>query len=185
MAEGKYELAYRRGYFAVDPDETGQGTPVLSPITEAMEHGVPPLSQVIFEARVLAAGDPELGGLQPTPGVAGKPSEPLQPPVTRYFVDYSIDPHRLVLKDLPGGKKQAELEVTQAVYDAEGKRLNFTDAGLEVTQTTVQMASDMQTGLRVRQEIDVPAGPVWLKLGVRDATSGQIGTLELALGGKE
>jgi VWFA-related protein len=177
IAEGKYELAYRRGYFAVDPNETGQGS--LSPITEAMEHGVPPLSQVIFEAQVLAAGDPELGGLQPTPGPAGKPPEPLQPPVTRYFVDYTIDPHQLVLKDLPDGKQQAELEVTQAVYDAEGKRLNSTDAGLEVTLTAAQMARDLQSGMRVRREIDVPAGPVWLQLGLRDATSGRIGTLEI------
>ncbi len=184
MEEGKYELAYRRGYFAVDPNETGQETQMLSPITEAMEHGVPPLSQVIFMARVLPAGDPELHGLQPTPGPAGKPADPLQPPVTRYFVDYSIDPHSLALKDLSNGMQQAELEVTQAVYDPEGKRLNFTDAGLEVTLTAAQMAHDMQAGMRVRQEIDVPAGPVWLRLGVRDATSGRIGTLELGLNEK-
>lgn len=185
IAESEYELAYRRGYFAVDPNQTGQETPMLSPIAEAMEHGVPPLSQVIFEARALPAGDPELHGLQPTPGPAGKPAEPLQAPVTRYFVDYSIDPHHLELKDLPGGKQQVELEVTQAVYDSQGKRLNFTDAGLEVTLTAAQMASDMRNGVRVRQEIDVPAGPVWLRLGVRDATSGRIGTLELVLNGKK
>jgi hypothetical protein len=140
---------------------------------------------VIFEARVLPAGDAELHGVQPTPGLAGKPPEPLQPPLTRYFVDYSIDPHQLVLKDLPGGKQQAELEVTQAVYDAEGKRLNFSDAGLEVTLTAAQMARDLQSGMRVRQEIDVPAGRVWLQLGVRDATSGRIGTEELGLNGRE
>jgi len=185
MAEGKYELAYRRGYFAVDPGETGQETAMLSPITEAMEHGVPPLSQVIFEARVLPVGDPELQGLQPTPGPAGKPAQPLEPPVTRYIVDYSIDPHKLEVKDVPGGKQQVELEVTQAVYDAQGKRLNFTDAGLEITLTAAQMASDMRNGVRAREEIDVPAGPVWLRVGVRDATSGRIGTLELGLNGRE
>ncbi|MGA8112003.1 MAG: VWA domain-containing protein [Acidobacteriaceae bacterium] len=181
MTEGKYQLAYRRGYFAVDPNEPGQGTPMLSPVVAAMEHGVPPLSQVIFEARVLPAGDPELQGLQPTPGPAGKPAEPLQPPVTRYFVDYSVDPHQLLLKDVPDGKQQAELEVTQAVYDPEGKRLNFTDAGLEVTLTAAQMAQDMRNGVHLRQEIDVPAGPVWLRVGVRDVTSGRIGTVEVPL----
>lgn len=185
LEEGKYELQYRRGYYAEDASVARKETPRLSPMTEAMEHGVPPLSQVIFEARVLPAGDAELHGVQPTPGLAGKPPEPLQPPLTRYFVDYSIDPHQLVLKDLPGGKQQAELEVTQAVYDAEGKRLNFSDAGLEVTLTAAQMARDLQSGMRVRQEIDVPAGRVWLQLGVRDATSGRIGTEELGLNGRE
>jgi len=185
LEEGKYELEYRRGYYAVDAGKAGQEMPTLSPITEAMEHGVPPLSQVIFEARVLPAGDPELQGLKPTPGPAGKPPEPLRAPVRRYFVDYSIDPHRLALKGLRGGKQQAELEVAQAVYDAEGKRLNFTDAGLEVTLTAAQVARDMRTGVRVRQEIDVPAAPVWLQLGVRDVTSGRIGTVELGLSGRE
>lgn len=181
----KYELQYRRGYYAVDSSERGPGLPTLNTITAAMEPGVPPVSQVIFEARVLPAGDSELHGLQPTPGPAGRPGDPLQPPVTRYFVDYSIDPHQLVLKDLPDGKRQAELEVTQAVYGTGGKRLNSTDAGLEVTLTAAQMARDMQNGMRVRQEIDVPAGPVWLRLGVRDATSGRMGTMEVGLNGRE
>lgn len=180
----KYELAYRRGYFAVDPGQSGQPTPMLSPIAQAMEPGVPPLSQLIFEARVLPAGDPELRGLEPSPGPAGKPAQPLEPPVTRYFVDYSIDPHRLALRDLPDGRRQVELEVTQAVYGPGGKRLNFTDAGLEFNLTPAQIAHDMQSGVRARQEIDVPSGPVWMRLGVRDATSGRIGTLEFALKGK-
>jgi hypothetical protein len=111
IEEGKYDLAYRRGYFAVDPNETEKASPMPSPIAQAMEHGIPPLSQVIFETRVLPAGDPDLHGLQPAPGPAGKPPQPLQGPVTRYFVDYSIDPHQLALKNLPGGKQQAELEV--------------------------------------------------------------------------
>lgn len=156
-----------------------------SPMAEAMEPGVPPLSQVIFEARVLPASDPELHGLQPAPGLAGKPPEPLQPPVTRYFVDYSIDPHQLVLQDLPGGKQRAELEVIQAVYSPDGKRLNFTDAGLEATLPAAQTARDVQSELRVRQQIDVPAGPVWLQLGVRDAAGGRIGTVELGLNGRQ
>ena len=181
MAKGKYELAYRRGYFAVDLVKAAVETPVLSPMTEAMEPGVPPLSQVLFRAQVLPAGDPELRGVQPAPGPAGKPPEPLQPPVTRYFVTYTIDPGQLVWKDMPGEKKQVELEVTQAAYSTEGKRLNSTDAGLEATLTAAQMAHAAQTGVRLRQEIDMPAGPVWLELGVRDATSGRIGTLELRL----
>ncbi len=182
LEEGKYELSYRRGYYATESSEAGKETPMLSPIAAAMEPGVPPLSQVIFEARVLPAGDSELQGLKASPGPAGKPAEPLQPPVTRYFVDYSIDPHELALKDLPDGGKQAELEVTQAVYSVAGKRVNFSDAGLEVTLTAAQVARDMQRGIHLRQEIDVPGGPVSLRLGVRDVTSGRIGTVRVPVG---
>lgn len=177
--EEKYELHYRRGYYALDAGAAEKEASIPSPMIEAMLHGSPPLSEIIFEARVLPAGHPELHGLQPTPGPAGKPSEPLKPPVTRYFVDYSIDPRQLVVKDLPDGKQQMELEVTQALYNVDGKRLNSTDAGMEVTLTREQMAAAMRGGVRVRQEIDAPAGLAWLRLGLRDAANGRIGTVEL------
>ena len=180
VPEGKYELAYRRGYYASDPKQAGQASGP-TPMTAAMEPGIPPLSQVIFEARVLPAGDPALHGLRPTPGAAGKPAAPLKTPVTRYFVDYSIDPHQLELKDLPDGRQQAELEITQELYDGAGQRVNSTDAGLEVTLTAAQMAVDLKSGVRVRQEIDVPGEDVSLRLGVRDASSGRIGTVEVAV----
>jgi VWFA-related protein len=179
LVEGKYELAYRHGYYAADPNQAGQLKAGPNAMTAAMEPGVPPLSQVIFEARVLPAGDPALHGLQPTPGAAGKPAAPLKGPVTRYFVDYSIDPCQLALKDLPDGRRQAELEITQELYDGAGKRVNSTDAGLEVTLTAAQMAVDLKSGVRVRQEIDVPGEDVSLRLGVRDASSGRIGTVEV------
>lgn len=179
VPEEKYELAYRRGYYAADPDQAGHAAAGPNPMTAAMEPGIPPLSQVIFEARVLAAGDPALHGLQPTPGAAGKPAAPLKGPVTRYFVDYSIDPRQLALKDLPDGRRQAELEINQELYDGAGKRVNSTDAGLEVTLTAAQMAVDLKSGVRVRQEIDVPGEDVSLRLGVRDASSGRIGTVEV------
>ena len=179
VPEEKYELAYRHGYYAAGPNQAGQKPGALTPMTAAMEPGIPPLSQVIFEARVLPAGDPALHGLRPTPGAGGKPAAPLKSPVTRYFVDYSIDPHQLELKDLPDGRQQAELEITQELYDGAGQRVNSTDAGLEVTLTAVQMAMDLKSGVRVRQEIDVPGEDVSLRLGVRDASSGRIGTVEV------
>jgi len=181
LVEGRYDLAYRRGYFDADSNQPGQPKGA-NPMTAAMEPGVPPLSQVIFEARVLPAGDPALGDLKPAPGVAGKPAAPLKSPVTRYFVDYAIAPRELVMKDLPDGRKQAELEITQELYDGVGKQVNSTDAGLEVTLTAAQMARDMRSGVRVRQEIDVPAENVSLRLGVRDASSGKIGTVDVPVG---
>jgi VWFA-related protein len=180
LNEGKYQLAYRRGYFSADPTPPGSMAG-MSPMTAAMEVGAPPLSQVIFELRPLPVGDPELNGLQPAPGPAGKLTAPLKPPVTRYIVDYSIDPQRVVWKSLADGRQQAELEVTQALYSVEGKRVNFTDAGLEITLTAAQMAQDKRGGVHVRQEIDVPAQDVALRAGVRDVASGRIGTVEIPL----
>jgi hypothetical protein len=98
------------------------------------------------------------------------------------MVDYSIDPHHLALKELPDGRRQAELEIAQAVYDPDGTRVNYSDAGLEVNLTAQQLARAMQLGIPIHQEVDVPAGQVSLRMGVRDAASGRIGTLEVAAG---
>ncbi|HZZ39153.1 MAG TPA: VWA domain-containing protein [Acidobacteriaceae bacterium] len=179
-SEGKYQLAYRRGYYSTDPNQPGSPAK-MGPMTTALEYGAPPLSQVIFEVRPLPAGDPELHGLQPAAGPAGKPPEPLRTPVRRFVIDYSIDPHQIVWNHLPDGMERSELEVAQELYSAEGKRVNSTDAGLEVTLTPAQMAQDMRGGLRVRQEIDVPGEDVSVRMAVRDVTSGRIGTVEIPL----
>lgn len=177
VADKKYELAYRRGYFATDSRHAGQQPAMPSPMAEAMQPGVPPLSQIIFLVQVLPAGAPELRGLKLTPGPAGKPPQPLHRPLTRYFVTYAIERNQLALKSLPGGKQQASLEIAQAVFNPEGQRLNSTDLGRDVNLP----AGPPSSLVRVRQEIDVPAEPVQLQLGVRDASSGRIGTLDIPL----
>ena len=177
----KDQLAYRRGYYSADPNQPGSAAKI-TPLMAAMEDGAPPLSQLIFEVRPLPVGDPELHGVQATTGPAGKPAEPLRGPVRRFVIDYSIDPHRLAWNALPDGRERSEIEVVQALYDGSGKRVNSTDAGLEIRLTAAQVAQDMRNGVRVRQEIDVPNENVSLRVGVRDASSGRIGTVEISLG---
>jgi len=86
---GEYELQYRRGYYAEEP-RGQEGDAKLQPMTGRWRR-VPPLSQVIFEARYCRGRcGAAWGNRRP---VWGKPPEPLQPPLTRYFVDYrSIAP---------------------------------------------------------------------------------------------
>ena len=71
--------------------------------------------------------------------------------------------------------------MAQVLFNAAGKRVNSTDAGLEATLTAAKMAQALRTGVRMRQDIDVPAESVCLRIGVRDVTSGRIGTGEIPL----
>ncbi|MGB6158233.1 MAG: VWA domain-containing protein [Acidobacteriaceae bacterium] len=186
LEEKEYDVSYRRGYDAVDPAKVDKlHAARLSPVTGGMLHGSLPLSQVIFEVRVLPAGDPALHGVQPAAGPAVKPEKPLQEPVRRYMIDYSIDPHRLAFAELPDGKLRAELEVAQAVYDVDGKRVNYSDTGLEVDLTAQELARAMRLGIPVHEEIDLPAGDVYVRMGVRDATSGRLGTVEIGVGSRQ
>jgi VWFA-related protein len=178
----KYELAYRRGYYAVDPAKPSAENPGLtSPIVAAIQRGAPPLSQIVFEARVLDAADPAAKERQVAAGPAGELAQGLKPPVRRYFVDISADPRKLTWSALAGNGAHGEIEITMVAWDPDGKRVNFTDRGLGVNLTAEQSAQIVRSGLPLHEEIDLPAGDVYLRIAVRDIASGRIGSMEIPL----
>lgn len=175
----EYQLEYRQGYFAADQATTNQLIPGrISPMVTAMQHGVLPLSQVPFEVRVLPASDPAVQGEPKTPGPAGKMAASLKAPVTRYMADYTIDPRQLQYTVLPDGRWHEELELTQVAFDSDGIRENFTDTGLAINTPPVTSDAAMKP-IHLHQEIDMPAGDNYLRVGIRDLRTGNIGTLEV------
>jgi len=175
MDEGNYTLEYRRGYFDEDPAAAAKSMPGrISPLIAAMQHGVIPLSQVPFEIRVVPSTDPVVTGEQLSPDPAGALARTLKPPLTRYVADFTIDQQGLDSRALPDGRKHTEVELTEVAYDVEGIRENYTDGGFAVDGAPGER-------LRLHQEIDLPAGKVYLRIGVRDLMSGRMGTLEIPL----
>jgi VWFA-related protein len=178
----KYQLSYRRGYYAVDPTKPGTENPGLtSPIVAAVQRGAPPLSQIIFEARVLSSTDPAAKERKISTGPAGELAQSLKPPVRRYFVDLSIDPHRLTWSALPANGAHSEIEVTMVAWDADGQRVNFTDHALGVNLTADQSVKVARSGLPLHEEIDLPAGEIYLRVAVRDMVRDRIGSMEIPL----
>ena len=176
LAEGHAELEYRHGYYADDPARTAKLMPGrLSPLIAAMQHGVLPESQVLFHVRVLSAGDPALKEEKLSPDPAGALVKTLPPPLQRYVSDFSIDPRGFDSRPLPNGKLHREMELTEVAYNAEGVRLNYTDGGFAID------SPPGQPNITMHQEIDLPAGQVYLRIGVHDLISGRIGTVEIPL----
>jgi len=179
LPEGHAELEYRHGYYADDPAQTAKLMPGrLSPLIAAMQHGVLPQSQVLFRVRVLPANAPELKGEKLSAEPAGALARTLKPPLQRYVADFTIDPRGFDAKPLPDGRVHCELELTQVAYDAEGIRVNYTDGGFAVDTPP---APGTEQGIRMHQEIDLPAGLVYLRIGVHDLISGRMGTVEIPL----
>jgi VWFA-related protein len=176
---GHYELAYRHAYYADDPGAAQKWTEGRrSPLIDAMQHGTPPLSQVIFEVRVLPEGDPALAGEKATMERTVLVPKGMKHP-KHYLVDYWIDPRAVEDKAMADGKQHREIQLTQVAYDVEGIRLNSTDAGLGVDLTRAQVARALTDGIQMHQEIDLPEGQVYLRIGVHDILSGRIGTVEI------
>lgn len=176
---GRYDLEYRHAYFADNPADEVKWTPGRqNALIDAMQHGSPSLSQVTFDVRVLPATDPVVKNEPPAQGPAGAMAGALKSP-QRYMIDYWIDPHGLDQKTLPDGSVESQVELTEVAYDEEGIRMNYADQALGLTQTSAQASKSLQTGIGVHEQIDLPPGRVYLRVGVHDLVSGRIGTAEI------
>jgi len=180
--EEHYELEYRPGYFATDPSQASKliaGR--LNPLIAAMQHGSLPVCQVSFTVRVIpAAEDPAVAqNAAANPKAGGMLSSALKRPVTRYVAEFSIVPAGVDYRGLPDGRRHREIELTQVLYDPEGIRINYNDFALGVDMPAG--AENVDARIQVSQEIDVPAGQNYLRLGVSDLRSGRMGTVEIPL----
>jgi VWFA-related protein len=192
-----YSLEYRRGYLATapqsaimpeyykpskkhEPVETANLRPIGDSLSAYMQHGAPIAREVYFRAHVHALSSPQLATPvqmanlveQPTyfhERQKKHPTKPLLPiKLQTYLVEYQV------IARLP------HLEVAAGVYDNDGRLLN----GDVEEATSENPASDPNakfTYFRVRQKIDVPVTAVSLRLGVRDASTDRMGTMEIPL----
>lgn len=175
LRDGKYKLAYRRGYFA-DPAGSSAEKTDIDPLLPLMGRNLPDLSQIIYKIRVLPTTP------QPAPDAprAGTNTD-LKGPVTRYAVDFAIAVQDLKLDPTPDGGRHGNIEVMLVAYDREGKPLNMVlTKGSLVLQPKVY-ASILKLGLQLHKEIDVPKQDVYLRTGVYDIDSDSVGTLGFPL----
>ncbi|HLW86746.1 MAG TPA: VWA domain-containing protein [Candidatus Sulfotelmatobacter sp.] len=182
LVHGEYKLAYRRGYYA-EKDKTGPGANQEAERQKADDHlltlmrfGLPDSTQVVYKVTVLPT-DP-----QPAADAtrAGANTE-IKGPVTRYAVDYAIMAQDLALKTTPDGVRHGSVEAMLLAYDLEGKALNYVAGKFEIALPPKVYAEMEKMGLPLRQEIDVPAGHVYLRTGIYDLGGGSVGTLGIPL----
>ena len=190
--DGGYQTAYRRGYFADDPAKSPVDLQVAESQTSgpladenemlaAVERGAPPQSQLLFKVRVLAANNPAGKGVKLTPEPAGATVKDLKGPLKRYLIDYAVDPHPFAFTNTPDGVHHARVEFAAVAYNSDGKRLNYVDRIIGLNLTTPVFNQVMQTGVPMHQEIDLPAGPIYLRIVVHNLDSSRVGAMEIPL----
>jgi len=178
-----YSLAYRQGYFSDSKSKGANGKGAqASLMLEATKRGAPPATEILFQARVLAADDPEIAsGPKLTAVSTGEMSKDLKGPTKRYVVDSLIDIHGFRFEDAPDGKKTTQAELTLVGYDIDGKRLNYLDRGVELSFAPDLYAKRLETGVPLRTVIDLPAGHTFLRIAVRDVGGSKVGSMEVPL----
>lgn len=167
-----YQLAYRRGYFAVNPDRPSGSSDDVA-LTAALVPGAPPATQILFEARALPVAD-QSPDTAPAPSV--KKAEP-------WAIDLSIDPQSVAFAADGAGIRHAGLACILVASDADGQRITSLTRNLRIDippdQYTQLLAA--RTGIPVRFAIDLPPGPMALRIAVYDPASARVGSLEIAL----
>lgn len=182
LSGGRYELAYRLGYYA-DPSnrrsEHNRGVEGSS--QAAILHGAPDSTQVLFAARVLPATDPEFKGLKMPGDPVGEMASKLKGPLRRYLVDFTVDALTLKFNSEVGGMREDEVEFVLMAYDASGNRVNYQDHSYVIRLNSERYAWTMAHGLRARMALDLPAGRESLRVAVVDLDTQHTGSLEVPL----
>jgi len=183
VAGGKYSLAYRRGYFAVDAGLPGsamrvrdekvqkladQNPGAVDPLLPFMDLGMPQSEQILYKVRIVS--------------VAARQTEPAgKKDKNRYTVDFAID-----LKDLKFalgayGRHRGKLSFALIVYDRYENVICREDRVAELDIKPDAFAVFQSTGVQLHAELALPKGNYWLRTGVFDQGSRKVGTMEVSL----
>ena len=183
-------LAYRKGYNADDilhnavtPELTLATTapePYGNNMAASMGRGVPTSSQLLFTVGVAPTVEP----VKPADvAVLGTLDPKLKDkPLVRYDVEYSLPSRQITFTENPDGTRRCSLEFDVAAYDVFGKRISGLSQTISPRPITAeQYQQTIKAPLRFIQQVDLPAGETFLRVGILDAVSDKVGTLEILL----
>jgi VWFA-related protein len=182
-------VLYRNGYNADDIAQNAI-TPELTLATTApepygnnmqasMERGVPTSSQLLFTVRV----DPLTDTVNP-PGtkVQGTLDPKLQgKPLRRYEFRFSMPGRQISFTDAPDGMHKGSLEFDVAAYDVYGKLITDLSQSIDLPLTADRYKQLQGSPFGVVQQLDLPPGEMFVRIGILDRVSDKVGTTEIPL----
>ncbi len=190
VSGGRYQLSYRRGYFAVDDALPGSSLAVrnekvrklaqenpnaVDPLLPFMDLGMPQSQQVLYKLLVY----PAPAGAKSASGTA---SPATAKDKTSYMVDFAVDASDLHFAPGTHGNRTDKLNTSLIVYDRYGNIVSRITYLIDLDFTPSAYAAVQQTGVQLHAMIAVPTkGSYWLRTGVFDHGSRKVGTMEIPL----
>jgi len=184
------QLSYRKGYDADDlaKNEIAPGVTLSASAPEpygnnlqaSMARGVPPSSQVLFDVRVAPTAVPP----KPTgPVLAGELDPRLKgKPLVRFDLEYFFPTRQITFVDGPGGARVASIQFEVDAYDVFGKLISRLNQKRSLNLTPEQYQQFIRSrAQQYVQQIDLPHGEIFLRVGILDGVSDKVGTLEIPL----
>jgi hypothetical protein len=108
------------------------------------------------------------------PKLAGKP-------LRRYDFQYSLPGRQITVRENPDKTHQAKLEFDIAVYDVYGKPVTSISQAIDLKLTEDRYQELQTKPFQLLQGIDLPAGELFVRVGILDANTDKTGTIEIPL----
>jgi VWFA-related protein len=152
-------LRHRSGYFALEPASFAHESQAEQArlFNQAMEISAPVSTQLLFQARVLPPSTPSGG---------------------QVVVNYLIAASGLSFTKGPDDLQHASVNCAVEVYSEKGDSLLKDGATLTAVLQPEVYEKVLRQGFPCQQKISLPVGSYVLRLGVRDNTTGTIGTAD-------
>jgi hypothetical protein len=180
-------LTYRDEYYAEDPSKmkppVGLTLSTTAPETPggnmsaAMSRSMPTSEQLLFNVKVEPSTTPAKPDDPPEMGTLDARFK--DKPLTRYSFQYEISPSQISFIDGTDGTHNGSVELDLAAYDAEGKLVTSLHQTVKMTLNDKTVTNNEP--LNFSQQLDLPAGQLFVRVGVLDPTTNKVGTLELPL----
>jgi VWFA-related protein len=182
-------LSYRTGYYSDDiaHNEMAPGLTLATKAPEpygnnmaaSMGRGVPTSTQLLFTVRMephgdgkVAAGEKVLGTLDPK--LVGKA-------LHRYDFQYSLPGRQITFREGLDKSYVATLEFDIAAFDVFGKPVTSISQTINLTLTEERYQQLQHKPFELLQDLDLPAGELFVRMGILDGNSDKTGTLEIPL----
>jgi hypothetical protein len=184
-------LVFRKGYYADDlaKQKMPPGlTLSLAPppayggnMKAPMSRGLPTSEQILFNVGIEPSNVPAKPG---DPPVLGTLDEKLKGKhLTRFGFQYVVPMQQIAFANGPDKTHKASLDFDIAVYDSNDKLLTGLSQIVKAALKDETYLQDVRNKepMRLFQQIDLPPGQLFVRVGVLDHTTNKVGTLELAL----
>ncbi|MGC1903511.1 MAG: VWA domain-containing protein [Candidatus Acidiferrum sp.] len=177
LADGNYKLSYRRGYFADQPGyESASQQGADDPIVPLIGLGMPDFDQILFKVQLMPKNP------QPPANArrAGNNTK-LKAPFTRYDVNFAVALPDIAMGSDTNGTRSGDIEIMLVAFGPSGDILNVVKKRSNLKMNSEVYIATQQVGMQVHEEIDVPTGEIYLRVGIYDLNSGKCGTVGAAL----
>jgi VWFA-related protein len=151
------KVRHRLGYYAVDPKVYVEASKQVQAtlFAEALSLDAPVSTSLKFRAGVV------------------QPSDQTQ---NKVLVNFALDPHAITFDSGNDGLHHAVVDCVVQAYSAKGKLLKTESSTITATLKPDTYTRVMGSYFPCQEKIDLPAGSYYLRLGVRDDSSGLMGT---------